>query len=143
LVNRLRPFLDDIVSVNQSAFVPGRLITDNALVAFECLHFIEHNKTDDKHFCAYKLDLSKAYDWVDWEFLKKVMQRLGFSHRWVDWIMACVTSVRYQVKFNGTLLDSFSPTRGLRQGDPLSPFLFLLIADGLSTLLHMKCHRMV
>jgi hypothetical protein len=61
MVNRLRPILGDIVSINQSAFVPGRLITDNALVAFECLHFIEHNKNLDKNFCAYKLDLSKAY----------------------------------------------------------------------------------
>jgi hypothetical protein len=138
MVNRLRPLLGDIISLNQSAFVPGRLITDNALVAFECLHFIEQNTNHEKNFCAYKLDLSKAYDRVDWEFLNKVMQKMGFVHRWVDWIMACVTSVRYQVKFNGTLLDSFSPSRGLRQGDPLSPFLFLLVADGLSTLLQSE-----
>jgi hypothetical protein len=135
MVNRLRPILGEIVSINQSAFVPGRLITDNALVAFECFHFIEHNANATKDFCAYKLDLSKAYDRVDWDFLKRVMQRMGFSRRWVDWIMACVTSVSYRVKFNGNLLDSFSPSRGLRQGDPLSPFLFLFVADGLSTLL--------
>jgi hypothetical protein len=141
MVNRLRPILGELISVNQSAFIPGRLITDNALVAFECLHFIEQNSNMKKNFCAYKLDLSKAYDRVDWEFLKKVMQRLGFCHRWVDWIMSCVTSVRYQVKFNGTLLDSFSPSRGLRQGDPLSPFLFLFIADGLSTLLQNEVNN--
>jgi hypothetical protein len=66
------------------------------------------------------------------------MQKLGFAHRWVDWIISCVTSVSYKVKFNGTLLDSFSPSRGLRQGDPLSPFLFLFVVDGLSTLLQRE-----
>ena len=63
------------------------------------------------------------------------MVRLGFAHRWVQWIMTCVTTVRYTVKFNGTLLESFAPERRLRQGNPLSPFLFLFVADGLSELL--------
>jgi hypothetical protein len=138
MVNRLRPILGELISANQSAFVPGRLITDNALVAFECMHFIEQNVNTNKDYCAYKLDLSKAYDRVDWDFLKKAMQRLGFAPRWVNWIMACVTTVSYKVKFNGTLLDSFSPSRGLRQGDPLSPFLFLFVADGLSALLQKE-----
>lgn len=83
LVNRLRPILDEIVSPNQSAFVPGRLITDNALLAFECFHYIEQEKDPEKSYCAYKLDLSKAYDRVDWNFLERAMQKLGFSHQWV------------------------------------------------------------
>ena len=66
------------------------------------------------------------------------MQKLGFSHRWIDWIMTCVMSMRYSIKLNGTLLDSFAPSRGLRQGDPLSPLLFLFVADGLSTILKNK-----
>ena len=138
LVNRLRPLLGDIVSLNQSAFVPGRMMTDNALVAFECFHTIEHCKKEQDSFCAYKLDLSKAYDRVDWDFLRRTMQSLGFAPRWVDWIMSCVTSVSYSVKFNGTLLDSFSPTRGLCQGDPPSPFLFLFVDDGLSALMQRE-----
>lgn len=138
LVNRLRPILDDLISQNQSAFVPGRMITDNALLAFECFHSIQRNKSPGKAACAYKLDLSKAYDRVDWSFLEQAMYKLGFTHRWVSWIMTCLTSVRYSVKLNGTLLSTFAPSRGLRQGDPLSPFLFLFVADGLSLLLDEK-----
>jgi hypothetical protein len=98
LVNRLRPLLGDIISENQSAFIPGRMITDNALLAFECMHYMEHGTSTNSSFCSYKLDLSKAYDRVDWHFLESTMQKMGFSHRWIQWIMACVTTVKYSVK---------------------------------------------
>jgi hypothetical protein len=80
LVNRLRPLLDGIISESQSAFVPGRLITDNALLAFECIHAIQQDNSDRSNFCAYKLDLAKAYDRVDWSYLEHVLVKLGF-HR--------------------------------------------------------------
>jgi hypothetical protein len=76
-VNRLRPFLQEIISPGQSAFFLGRMITDNALIAFERLHAISTNSDDRGNFCAYKLDLSKAYDRVDWGFLKKILLKLG------------------------------------------------------------------
>ena len=115
LVNRLRPILQDIISPNQSAFIPGRHITHNALIAFECLFAIQNSASPRTNFCAYKLDLSKAYDRVDWSFfLEKAMLKLGFASPWVRWIMACVTSVRYTVRFNGVPLKPFQPTHGLR-----------------------------
>jgi hypothetical protein len=83
LVNRLRPLLGDIISKNQSAFVPGRMIKDNALLAFECMHFMEHGTSINSSYCSYKIDLSKAYDRVDWHFFENTMHKMGFSHRWI------------------------------------------------------------
>ena len=138
LVNRLRPFLDDLISETQSAFIPGRMITDNSLIAFECFHKIQHSKNQRDNHCAYKLDLAKAYDRVDWNFLEGVMGKLGFEQKWIKWVMTCVRSVTFSVRCNESLLEAFLPTRGLRQGDPLSPYLFLFVADGLATLLKKK-----
>jgi hypothetical protein len=122
--------------------VPSRLITDNALLAFECFHNIPQERNPGNSFCAYKLDLSEACDIVDWIFLERAMQKLDFAHQWVQWIMTCLTTVRYIVKFNGALLDSFTLSRGLGQGDPLSPFLFLFVADGHSVSCDKVQHEM-
>jgi hypothetical protein len=135
LVNRLWPLLQDIISPVQSVFIPGRIISDNALMAFECNHAIQSNSVDRSEFCAYKLDMAKAYDRVDWRFLEGVMANLGFHRTWIRWVMQCVTTMRYSVCLNGHVLDTFTPSRGLRQGDPLSPYLFLFVADGLSRLI--------
>jgi hypothetical protein len=81
LVNRLRPLLDNLISETQSAFIPGRLITDNAVIAFECFHKIQRSKEPFNNHCAYKLDLSKAYDRVDWSFLERMLLKLGFCRK--------------------------------------------------------------
>ena len=134
LADRLRPFHDEIISPEQSAFVPGRLITNNVLIAFECTHYPKRKK-GLTGACAIKLDMAKAYDRVEWEYLRRIMLRLGFQEQFVSLIMRCVTSVSFSVRVNGSLSKVFRPTRGIRQGDPISPYLFLLCAEGLSCLL--------
>ena len=82
-----------------------------------------------------KLDMMKAYDRVEWSYLEAIMLKLGFGRLWVSKIMRCITSVSFSVLFNGQRLQEFKPTRGIRQGDPISPYLFLLCAEGLSCVL--------
>jgi hypothetical protein len=134
LANRMRGFLDDIISEEQSAFVSGRLTTDNVLTAYKCTHYLKRKK-GEKGACAIKLDLAKAYDRVEWAYLQGIMLKLGFDAFFVEWVMRCVTLVSFSVKVNGRLSDTFRPTRGIIQGDPISPYLFLLSAEGLSSLL--------
>jgi hypothetical protein len=135
LANRMKLCLAKCVAEEQSAFVEGRSITDNALIAIEVIHALKRKVRGSRGELALKIDISKAYDKVDWGFLKGMLERLGFSEKWIHWMMLCVSSVNYSVLVNFERVGPIVPGRGLRQGDPISPYLFILVTEGLSTLI--------
>ncbi|GKV02210.1 hypothetical protein SLEP1_g14669 [Rubroshorea leprosula] len=132
LANRLKGLLDCLISPLQSAFVPGRMIQDNILVAHEAFHSLKLRRNKGCPYMAVKLDIRKAYDSVRWSFLQDVLRAFGFCERWVQWIMQCVTTVSYSLIVNGKSMPLFYPKRGLRQGDPLLPYLYLFVSNVLS-----------
>lgn len=111
---RLKPVLGDIISENQSAFIPGRAITDNVLITHEVLQFLKTSKAKKNCTMAVKTDMSKAYDRIEWEFIYQVLTRLGFHSIWVNWIMQCVTTVSYSYLVNDSVYGNVQPSRGIR-----------------------------
>jgi hypothetical protein len=111
LANRLKVILPEIISEEQSVFVPRRQITHNIIVAYECLHFMKRNGAKKHQHCALKLDMEKAHGRVEWAYLKAIMLRMDFHHQWVELIMRLVSTVSFSVLFNGAPLEEFQPTR--------------------------------
>nr|KYP53426.1 Transposon TX1 uncharacterized [Cajanus cajan] len=132
LANRLKKVLPSVIDDRQSAFLEGRNLLQSVVIANETLDEVKKEK---KSCIFFKVDYEKAYDSVNWEFLLYMLRRLGFDPKWIQWIRACLESAHVSVLINGNPSEEFKMNRGLRQGDPLSPFLFTIVVEGLTGLM--------
>ena len=139
MANRLREVLDGLISPFQSAFIPGRQILDNIMLAEEMVAAWRRSGTAG---FMWKVDFAKAYDSINWRFLWNVLRRHGFPEVWVGWIKLCVSTALFSVLVNGRPHGGwFQPQRGIRQRCPLAPLLFILAADALAICTTRLCSR--
>ena len=132
LSSRLKEVIAPLIDESQSAFVGNRQILDGVLIANESLRWLKNKKI---HGTLIKLDFQKAYDSVNLSFLELIMEKLGFGRKWIRWIINCVCTASMSIILNGSPLKPFKMEKGLRQGDPLSPYLFILVSEGLVSIL--------
>ena len=132
LANRLTTVANRIIEPSQSAFLPGRYILEGVVVLHETIHEMKRKKQSG---ILLKLDFEKAYDKVKWDFLQQTLRMKGFAPQWCDWIKKTVTGGSVGIQVNNIVGSFFQTKKGLRQGDPLSPVLFNIVADMLALLI--------
>ncbi|GKA48560.1 RNA-directed DNA polymerase, eukaryota, reverse transcriptase zinc-binding domain protein [Tanacetum coccineum] len=133
MTNRIKGVLDSLVNENQSAFIGGRQITDNILLSQEL--FRDYNRKLNIKKVSFKIDLQMADDTISWEFIKDALVMFGFHEKMIRWIMTCVTTTKFSISVNRERVGYFKGGRGLRQGDPISLYLFTLVMEVLNLLI--------
>lgn len=137
-VARIRPMLSDLISPYQTAFVPGRKGVDNAVIVQKLIHSMSRKKGRGR-LVALKIDLEQAYDRLEWSFIRDTLGHFKLANHLISLIMSCVSTSSISILYNGGALESFLPSRGIRQGDPLSPYFFILCMKVLGALITKKC----
>ena len=136
---RIKSVISSIISAPQAAFIPGRKLGDNILLAQALLR--DYHLHSGPARCAFKIDLCKAFDTLNWGFLRRVMASFGFPALFIDWTMSCISGTMLSVKLNGAIEGYFAAQSGLRQGDPMSPYLFVMAMEVLTACLSNHCSR--
>ena len=135
---RIRPLLPSLISPMQTSFIQGRRGTDNVIIAQELIYSLRKRK-GRTGYMVVKIDLEKAYDRLEWSFIKMVLEHFGFLENMINLIMSCVSTPTTTLLVNGGKLESFKPSRGIRQGDRISPYLFLLCMEFLGAQITSMC----
>lgn len=131
IVNRIKPLMTFLVTNNQCSFVPGRHTVDNIIVAQEVIDLMRNLKRGRKGFMVTKVDLEKACDRLNWDFIRETLVLAGIPRDMVALIMACIETNSPSVLWNCIVADKFLPARGIRQGDSFSPYIFMLCSERL------------